>query len=264
MIDREEMTDVAFEMLKLLFFVVAYFLMASEVGTDGVGVEKRITETAAFYNTLFIFSATTWIDYLSSMKDSIREGYSYNGKYTYDANICILGSGIGFINTFISLICVFSKKDSVFDYCGALVYWVSLIFIIIKAFVIMEIILHIKKTWAKKVSPVACVPFFIMPVVFFVFIKGFLEYKKSEEISWIFLLFVNKGMIPVAVIMSLITGILLCYVFSQYYQRDFEKKNKDVIVYTEEPSFLDIQNETDGKMPYDDLSFDWIVGKEFE
>ena len=82
MIDREEMTDVAFEMLKLLFFVVAYFLMASEVGTDGVGVEKRITETAAFYNTLFIFSATTWIDYLSSMKDSIREGYSYNGKYT--------------------------------------------------------------------------------------------------------------------------------------------------------------------------------------
>ena len=263
MIDREEMTDVAFEMLKLLFFVVAYFLMASELGTSGDGIEKKITETAAFYNTLFIFSATTWIDYLSSMKDSIRDGYSYSGKYTYDVSICILGASIGFFNTFISLICVFLKQDSAFDYCGALVYWVSLVFIVMKAFVITDMVLHIKKAWSKKFSYLVYIPFIVMIIATIEFATGLLEYLNNERISLIFLVLVKKGMIPEVVIMSLMMGVLLCYWISLHNQNKIEKKNKETIKYIEEPTFLDIQNETDGKMPYDDLAFDWIVGKEY-
>lgn len=66
---KEEQTNgIEFEILKLVFFIVTYFLI-----TDGMSVSAEVdgtidTSFSSFYNTLFIFSASTWVDYLSVLR----------------------------------------------------------------------------------------------------------------------------------------------------------------------------------------------------
>lgn len=169
MIDREELTNVAFEMLKLLFFIVTYFLIidafntvqsntvliydleklkeipAKELFEELISALENIKDVglSSFYNTLFIFSASTWIDYLSAMKDAIRSDNKYDGKYFVHPYVNLIGTVFGFFTTTISLLCVFFKYSPKFIIWGAFVYGVLLFFLSLKAFVVTDMLLHI-------------------------------------------------------------------------------------------------------------------------
>lgn len=164
MIDREDLTNVAFEMLKLLFFIVTYFLIIDTFNTVTLGeafnmqklellswkelmedIANTISDSglSSFYNTLFIFSASTWIDYLSAMKDSIRSDNKYDGKYSVHPLVNLVGAVLGFFTTTISLLCVFFKYSPMFIFWGALIYWVSILFLSLKALVVTDMLLHI-------------------------------------------------------------------------------------------------------------------------
>lgn len=140
MANEEQSTSVEFEILKLVFFVVTYFLI-----TDGLNVQNTATETissnySSFYNTLFIFSASTWADYLSSMR-SLKYRRYYDGKYEVSSFVPLLGSVIGIFTVSISMYCVCEKGNEFFD-LAVVIYYLSLVFIFLKAFVITDMVLN--------------------------------------------------------------------------------------------------------------------------
>ncbi len=133
-------TGIEFEILKLVFFIVTYFLI-----TDGLDVSQEnsistIQNCSSFYNTLFIFSASTWVDYLSAMRIYKRKRY-YDGKYEVNPYIPLFGSVIGIITVSISMYCVCEKGIEFFGVAVA-IYYISLIYIFLKAFVITDMILN--------------------------------------------------------------------------------------------------------------------------
>ena len=135
MINKEQSIGVEFEILKLVFFIVTYFLI-----TDGLNVsEMAELNYSSFYNTLFIFSASTWVDYLSAMR-SYKRRY-YDGKYIINPYITLIGSIVGIFTVSISMYCVCEKG---FDFLNVaiVIYYLSLIFIFLKAFVITDMILY--------------------------------------------------------------------------------------------------------------------------
>ena len=60
--DTENSNGIEFEILKIVFFIVTYLLI-----TDGTKINDE-SSFSTFYNTLFIFSASTWVDYLSTLR----------------------------------------------------------------------------------------------------------------------------------------------------------------------------------------------------
>lgn len=133
---------VEFEILKLVFFIVTYFLI-----TDGLNIPNMQTDTSvsnpndysSFYNTLFIFSASTWIDYLSILRLQKKKRY-YDGKYEVSPYISIFGSVIGIFTVSVSMYCVCEKGNDFFN-VALVVYYISLIFIFMKSYVITDMII---------------------------------------------------------------------------------------------------------------------------
>ncbi len=144
-----------FEILKLVFFIVTYLLITDGINsTNIIAIITNITTStlphitthitpngysdySSFYNTLFIFSASTWIDYLSELKH-LKKRY-YDGRYEISPYISLIGSLLGIVTVSISLFCL-CKKGTDFLYVAMAIYYISLIFIFLKAFVIADII----------------------------------------------------------------------------------------------------------------------------
>lgn len=139
MINKEQSASIEFEILKLVFFIVTYFLI-----TDGLNVSEVVnneisSKYSSFYNTLFIFSASTWVDYLSAMRSHKRR--YYDGKYDINPYIPLFGSIVGIFTVSISMYCVCEKGPDFLN-VAVVVYYLSLIFIFLKAFVITDMILY--------------------------------------------------------------------------------------------------------------------------
>lgn len=140
--DCSNSNGVEFEILKLVFFIVTYFLI-----TDGLDIPNTLADASdsnpttysSFYNTLFIFSASTWIDYLSVLRLQKKKRY-YDGKYEVSPYISILGSIIGIFTVSISMYCVCEKGTEFFN-VALVVYYISLIFIFMKSYVITDMII---------------------------------------------------------------------------------------------------------------------------
>lgn len=133
-------TGIEFEILKLVFFIVTYFLITDGLDDSQVSSVMMIRNCSSFYNTLFIFSASTWVDYLSAMRIYKRKRY-YDGKYEANPYIPLFGSIVGIITVSISMYCVCKKGMEFFDVAVA-IYYISLIYIFLKAFVITDMILN--------------------------------------------------------------------------------------------------------------------------
>lgn len=140
MANEEHTASVEFEILKLVFFVVTYFLITDGMNVQGILCEAIVPNYSSFYNTLFIFSASTWVDYLSAMKNSKHRRY-YDGKYEVNSYISLFGSVIGIFSVSISMYCVCEKGVEFFD-LAVIVYYLSLVFIFLKAFVITDMVLN--------------------------------------------------------------------------------------------------------------------------
>lgn len=101
--------------------------------------DSNPTTYSSFYNTLFIFSASTWIDYLSVLRLQKKKRY-YDGKYEVSPYISILGSIIGIFTVSINMYCVCEKGTGFFN-VALVVYYISLIFIFMKSYVITDMII---------------------------------------------------------------------------------------------------------------------------
>jgi hypothetical protein len=139
MINKEQSIGIEFEILKLVFFIVTYFLITDGLNISGVNNSGLEPSYSSFYNTLFIFSASTWVDYLSAMRIDKRR--YYDGKYEVNSYVSIIGSIIGIFTVSISMYCVCEKGADFFN-VAVVIYYVSLIFIFLKAFVITDMILY--------------------------------------------------------------------------------------------------------------------------
>ncbi len=139
MINKEQSIGIEFEILKLVFFIVTYFLITDGLNVSGLNNSELEPSYSSFYNTLFIFSASTWVDYLSAMRIDKRR--YYDGKYETNPYVSILGSIIGIFTVSISMYCVCEKGADFFN-VAVVIYYVSLIFIFLKAFVITDMILY--------------------------------------------------------------------------------------------------------------------------
>lgn len=139
MINKEQSIGIEFEILKLVFFIVTYFLITDGLNISEVNNSGLEPSYSSFYNTLFIFSASTWVDYLSAMRIDKRR--YYDGKYEVNSYVSIIGSIIGIFTVSISMYCVCEKGADFFN-VAVVIYYVSLIFIFLKAFVITDMILY--------------------------------------------------------------------------------------------------------------------------
>lgn len=131
--DNESIDGFEFEILKLTFFIVSYLLIMDSIN------DNNASNISSFYNTLFIFSVSTWIDYLSSLYIQNRKRY-YDGKGMGNSYIPLLGSIIGIFTVSVSLYCVCEKSDELLQ-LAIVVYYLSAIYILFKAILISEMIL---------------------------------------------------------------------------------------------------------------------------
>ena len=136
-------------------------------------------------------------------------------------------------------------------------------------------ILQIKKDWSRSFAVYEKLINIILVVALAILLlKVFWGMEAGGAIPLLFLLLTNKELIPCVVISALILGGLtssLCiYLFGKKKEHMYstivtgKMKKKEYKTCFDEQSYLDIQNETDGKMPYDDLEFNWIIEKEKE
>jgi hypothetical protein len=137
MTNESKSTGIEFEILKLVFFSVTYLLI-----TDGMTYDadtSTYANTYQFYNSLFIFSASTWVDYLSVFRTAINKRYysSIDDCNTLDV---VYGSVIGAIIVVISMYCVCKKNDE-FINLSLFIYHLSIVFFVLKAHIITKMIL---------------------------------------------------------------------------------------------------------------------------
>lgn len=138
--NNKEMKDgIEFEMLKLVFFIVTYLLI-----TDGL--EGEIINYAAFYSTLFIFSASAWIDNLSELRFQNRKVFQryYDGSDIGNPYISLIGSIVGMFTVTASMYFACKGQEQYFS-MAMTVYYASSVFIGLKMWVIGESILKLTK-----------------------------------------------------------------------------------------------------------------------
>lgn len=131
--DNGSIDGFEFEILKLTFFIVSYLLIMDSIN------DNNASNISSFYNTLFIFSVSTWIDYLSSLYIQNRKRY-YDGKGMGNSYIPLLGSIIGIFTVSVSLYCVCEKSVELLQ-LAIVVYYLSAIYILFKAILISEMVL---------------------------------------------------------------------------------------------------------------------------
>lgn len=134
--DTENSNGIEFEILKIVFFIVTYLLI-----TDGININDMsdMSKFSSFYNTLFIFSASTWVDYLSTLRFQKKKRY-YDGKGVGDSYIPLIGSIIGIFTVSISMYCVCEKSTELLP-IAMKIYYVSLSYIFLKSYLISSMIL---------------------------------------------------------------------------------------------------------------------------
>lgn len=140
MADGERSTGVEFEILKLVFFIVTYLLITDGLDVQSIAAGKTLSDYSSFYNTLFIFSASTWVDYLSLLRNMRCERYYY-GKYEISSFVPLIGSVVGIFTVSISIYCVCEKASEFFQ-LAVVIYYLSLLFIFLKSFVITDMIIN--------------------------------------------------------------------------------------------------------------------------
>ena len=135
--DAENSNGIEFEILKIVFFIVTYLLI-----TDGVNVTDTsdMSKFSSFYNTLFIFSASTWVDYLSTLRFQKKKRH-YDGKGVGDSYVPLIGSIIGIFTVSISMYCVCEKSAELLP-VALKVYYASLSYIFLKAFLISSMVIR--------------------------------------------------------------------------------------------------------------------------
>lgn len=140
--DAENSSGIEFEILKIVFFIVTYLLI-----TDGINVTDTsdMSKFSPFYNTLFIFSASTWVDYLSTLRFQKKKRY-YDGKGVGDSYIPLIGSIIGIFTVSISMYCVCVKSAELLP-IALKVYYVSLSYIFLKAYLISRLVIRKLVNW---------------------------------------------------------------------------------------------------------------------
>ncbi len=126
-----------FEILKLVFFIVSYFLITEGIGTGSVPDEVGLS---SFYNTLFIFSASAWSDYLSLLNSSEFNKRYYDGRYETNPYIALVGSLVGIFTVSISLYCICKNGPELYG-VALCIYYISLIYIGLKSVVITDLII---------------------------------------------------------------------------------------------------------------------------
>lgn len=131
--DTENSNGIEFEILKIVFFIVTYLLI-----TDGTKINDE-SSFSTFYNTLFIFSASTWVDYLSTLRFQKKKRY-YDGKGIGDSYIPLIGSIIGIFTVSISMYCVCEKEIELLP-VAIKIYYISLSYIFLKSYLISSMIL---------------------------------------------------------------------------------------------------------------------------
>lgn len=134
--DAESSNGIEFEILKIVFFIVTYLLI-----TDGVNISDTsdVSNFSSFYNTLFIFSASTWVDYLSTLRFQKKKRY-YDGKGMGNSYVPLLGSILGIFTVAISMYCVCVKSVELLP-VAIDIYYASLSYIFLKAFVISNMVI---------------------------------------------------------------------------------------------------------------------------
>lgn len=134
--DTENSNGIEFEILKIVFFIVTYLLI-----TDGVDITDTsdISKFSPFYNTLFIFSASTWVDYLSTLRFQKKKRH-YDGKGIGDSYVPLIGSVIGVFTVSISMYCVCEKSIELLP-VAIKIYYVSLSYVFLKAYIISSMVI---------------------------------------------------------------------------------------------------------------------------
>lgn len=135
--DKENKLE--FEILKLVFFIVTYLLITDGFSLADFSNHAKGINLSSFYNTLFIFSASTWIDYLSSLSFQKTKRF-YDGSSNNAAYVSLIGSVVGIFTVPISMYCVCKKGDDFLD-LAITIYYASMIFLFLKSFVITNLIL---------------------------------------------------------------------------------------------------------------------------
>lgn len=137
--DNESSNGIEFEILKIVFFIVTYLLITDGTNINDMSDVNDISKFSSFYNTLFIFSASTWVDYLSALQIQNKKRY-YDGKGIGDSYIPLIGSIIGIFTVSISMYCVCEKNVELLP-VAIKVYYASLSYIFLKSYLVSRMIL---------------------------------------------------------------------------------------------------------------------------
>lgn len=137
--DNENSNGIEFEILKIVFFIVTYLLITDGTNINDMSDVNDISKFSSFYNTLFIFSASTWVDYLSALQIQNKKRY-YDGKGIGDSYIPLIGSIIGIFTVSISMYCVCEKNVELLP-VAIKVYYASLSYIFLKSYLVSRMIL---------------------------------------------------------------------------------------------------------------------------
>lgn len=137
--DNENSNGIEFEILKIVFFIVTYLLITDGTNINDMSDVNDISKFSSFYNTLFIFSASTWVDCLSALQIQNKKRY-YDGKGIGDSYISLIGSIIGIFTVSISMYCVCEKNVELLP-VAIKVYYASLSYIFLKSYLVSRMIL---------------------------------------------------------------------------------------------------------------------------
>lgn len=137
--DNENSNGIEFEILKIVFFIVTYLLITDGTNINDMSDVNDISKFSSFYNTLFIFSASTWVDCLSALQIQNKKRY-YDGKGIGDSYISLIGSIIGIFTVSISMYCVCEKNVELLP-VAIKVYYASSSYIFLKSYLVSRMIL---------------------------------------------------------------------------------------------------------------------------
>ena len=143
--DNENSNGIEFEILKIVFFIVTYLLITDGTNINDMSDVNDISKFSSFYNTLFIFSASTWVDCLSALQIQNKKRY-YDGKGIGDSYISLIGSIIGIFTVSISMYCVCEKNVELLP-VAIKVYYASLSYIFLKSYLVSRMILKKFANW---------------------------------------------------------------------------------------------------------------------
>jgi len=128
----ENTENLELEILKIVFFVVSYMLIPDGLFND----QGEAIGFSTFCNTMFIFAASTWADYLSLMYAESRKRY-YKEQSVETFYCSLVGSVIGACTVAISIYCVCVREIDLLPIAVG-VYRVLASYIVLKTILIIS------------------------------------------------------------------------------------------------------------------------------